>query len=119
MGEILEQQGRPVLCSRPDGKEDGPLVDLAPDLDRIALGVDGDRLSLSSSAILGHLRLRGPDMHDFIARILPFGRIDGAIDRRWPALPGDERRVELDVGEALVLELRRIDFRLERHVHNP
>jgi len=36
VGEVLEEQGHPVFRIRPDGEEDGLLVDLAPEFDRIA-----------------------------------------------------------------------------------
>jgi hypothetical protein len=98
MGEILQEQGHPVQRIGADGEKDRVPVDLAPDLERVALGLDGDRLSFSASAVLCQLRLRGTDMKDFVARILPLRRINRPIDRRWPSLSCDERRVELDIG---------------------
>jgi hypothetical protein len=98
MGEILQEQGHPVQRIGADGEKDRLPVDLAPDLERIVLGLDGDRLSFSASAVLCQLRLRGTDMKDFVTRIVPLRRIDRPINRRWPSLSRDERRVELDIG---------------------
>lgn len=80
MGEILEEQGDPVLRIGPHGEVDRLLVDLAPDFYRVALGFDGDRLSASASAVVRYLRLRCPHVDDRVARILPLLRGDAAIN---------------------------------------
>ena len=58
--KVLEQEGDPAVGIGPHREIDESAVDLAPQLDAMALGLDGDRLSRPPSPVLRDARLRRP-----------------------------------------------------------